>query len=1020
MQNFTSKKIATLLLLIITATVPTKLFAQELLNVSGVVLDEIGEEMVGVRIMEQGNLNNIVLSDVYGNFSINAAKNSTLVFSFIGYTEQEVKVINTKPLTINMDLDVRVIDEVVVVGYATMKRSDLTGATSSIKADDLMSAHSPSLADAMRGKAPGLSVSTTSAAPGGSLSIRIRGTNSLLSDSSPLYVVDGFPTDDISSLNTNDIASVEVLKDASSTAIYGSRGANGVILIETHKGNKSAPTFNFSSMMGVQEVYRKVEMLNGEQFAELYNEYCVNTGAEIYYDGSSRQRPLPSSIGEGTDWFDQIIQLGLIHSYDLSLSGGTDRTKYRIAGGYYGNKGVILGGDHSTLRLNATNSINVTNWMDVNIGLFLIRNETNGSGDRTGLETKGGTLNNALKMSPTINVYDSYGNYNANYFPGAQGTENPVAYANESLDNMINDNVTANLNLNFKPFDGLRLQVKAGANFKQRTSRAYLSTNTIEGAKINGQASLGEQSYQTFINEYVANYDKKFGKHSFLLTGAFSLESYDTEFMQITGTGLTVDDLSYAGIASADIVEQPLFTKYSSSLMSGLLRLNYNYDNRYLLTVTSRLDGNSGFADGHKWGNFPSVAAAWRISNEKFMSDIKAINDLKLRLSYGITGNSKIGTYRSLGLLGNQRYPIDGQIESGMGPSTIANPNLTWERTTMYNAGFDLQMFKRRLTLSFDAYYKLTSDMLMSYDVPTTSGFSQAYINAGELENKGLEVALSGIALSTKDMELEFNGSLSMNRDKVLELYGGEPLVIDIGDNQAIWIREGRPIREFQSYEVAGIFSSQEEIDNYTWVNPETGATKKIQGTAQPGDIKYVDVNNDGTIDTDDYISYGSALPDFTYSLGCNFRYKNFSVGVFLTGSQGNIIQNRNLAYTRNTTIIRNNMSADLLDRWTPQNTDATVPRIGSSTSLPTFEDGSYLRIQNVNFTYSLPKNAIKGIKNLSLTAGIDNLYVWTEYSGWDPDVSSAYGGSENVNIGQDVNSYPRPRIYRLSATITF
>ncbi len=1008
-----------LLLLVVSMVCSVELLAQEF-TVSGVVLDENGTEMVGVRVMEQSDPSNVTLSDIYGKFSMTISPNSILLFSIIGYHSQSINVLNDEPLSVTMEVDAQVIDDVVVVGYATMNRSDLTGATSSITADELMSAHSPSLGDAMRGKAAGLSVSTMSAAPGGSLSIRIRGTNSLLSDSNPLYVVDGFPTDDISSLNTNDIASIEVLKDASSTAIYGSRGANGVILIETQKGSKSAPVISFSSMVGVQEVYRTVDMLNGEQFAELYNEYCVNTGAEIYYDGSSRQRPLPSSVGEGTDWFEQIMQIGFIHSYDLSLTGGTDKIKYRVAGGYYGNKGVIQGGNHSILRLNVSNTIEITKWLDMNVGLFLIRNDTDGSGDRTGLETKGGTLNNALKMSPTINVYDVDGNYNANYFPGAQGTENPVAYANETLDNVINDNVTANLSMTFRPTSGLSLQIKAGANFRYRTSRAYLSTNTIEGAKIDGQASLGEQSYETLINEYVGNYTRQFGKHKMLLTGVFSLESYNTEFHQITGTGLTVDDLSYAGIASAEVVEQPLFTKYKSTLVSGLLRLNYNYDNRYLLTVTSRLDGNSGFAEGHKWGNFPSVAAAWRISNEKFMSSAKIVDDLKLRLSYGVTGNSKIGTYRSLGLLSDQRYPIDGQIESGMGPSTIANPDLTWERTAMYNIGLDLSMFRRRLTLTVDAYYKLTSDMLMSYDVPTTSGFSQGYVNAGELENKGVEVSMTGVALRTKSMEVSFNGSLSINRDKVLELYGGEPLVVDIGDNQTIWVTEGGPIREFQSYQIAGIFSSQEEIDNYTWTNPETGAVKKIQGSALPGDIKYVDVNNDGSIDVDDYISYGSALPDFTYSFGGSLRYKSFSFDIFFTGSEGNIIQNRNLAYTRNTTVIRNNMSADLLDRWTPDNTDASVPRLGSSTSLPTFEDGSYLRIQNINFTYSLPQKAIKGISKLSFTAGIDNLYVWTSYSGWDPDVSSAYGGSENINIGQDVNSYPRPRIYRLSATITF
>lgn len=1004
-----------LLLLTITAT-----FAESI-SVTGSIIDKDGQPMIGSTVVENQNPTNGSVSDLDGNFKITAPKGSTLTVSMIGYESEQIVVgSTTTPISIVMRDTALDLDEVVVIGYGAMKRSDITGSVSTIKGEDLMTANTPSLGEALQGRIPGLDVTTTSSAPGGSVSIRIRGVNSLLSDADPLYVVDGFAVDDISSINVNDIESVEVLKDASSTAIYGSRGANGVILIQTKQGVASKPVVTFNVSVGVQQIYRKVDLLNGEQFAELYNEYCINNGEEAYFDGSSRDRMLPEDIGEGTDWYDQIMQIGMIQSYDFSASGGSERVKYRIAGGYYGNKGVVIGGNYSSIRFNASNTIKLAKWLDLRTNINLTRNTTDGSGDRTGLETSSGTLNNALKMSPTINVYDEDGNYNSNNLPAAQSNENPVAYANEVLDNTRVDVVSANVNFTLTPLKDLTINIKAGANIKKSTYRYYLSDETIEGAKIDGQATLTEQDYQTLVNEYIANYKREFGKHKLYATAAFSLETYQTEKISITGTGMSIDDLSYAGIASAETISQPTFAKYSSSLVSGLGRLNYNYDNRYLFTLTARADGNSRFAEGHKWGLFPSAAFAWRANNEKFLKSVEQINDLKLRLSYGVTGNSKIGYYRSLGLLTNTLYSDGSSLESGVTTSTIANSDLTWESTAMYNVGVDLSMFKNRLTLSVDAYYKLTTNMLMSYDLPNTSGFSTAYVNAGELENKGMELALSGVVYRSKDWDVSLGGSIAFNRDKVLELYDGGPLTIDLGDNQTLWISEGSPIRQFTGYEVAGIFSSDEEVASYTWTDPETGKTSQIQPNAEAGDIKYVDQNGDGEIDSDDQIVYGSAMPKFTYGITAKASWRNLTLNLFVNGSYGNWVYNRNMAYLTNTTTIRNNLSATLLDRWTPDNIDATMPRLGSDDSLPNYEDASYIRIQNIALSYTFPRKMIKWISKLTVTAGIDNLYVWTEYSGWDPDVNSAYGGSENVNIGTDVNSCPKARVYRFSLSATF
>ncbi len=1000
----------------------TELSAQ--IQVKGSVLDAKGLTLPGAAVTVKGGQDGVTTNNS-GEYSISVKdQNVILEFSFFGFETQEKTVGTQSVIDVVMKESSLVLNDVVVVGYGSMRKSDLTGSIVSVGADALESTNAQSLTQALQGQAAGVYVSTTSAAPGGASSIRIRGTNSLLADANPLYVVDGFPveTDDINSINLNDVKSVEILKDASSTAIYGSRGANGVILIQTNSGTKSAPKFSFTTSLGFQEVYRSIDLLNASEFAGVFNEFLSTKDKPDlpYYDGSQRDRPTPETAGEGTDWLDQIMRPGFVQSYNLSVGGGSDVMTYRIGGGYYQNEGVILGGDFDRVNLNINNNIKLTDWLNLQTYVSLSRSDTNGSGDRTGFESSGGTLSNALKMSPVINVYDVEGNYNGNYLPGVQGNENPVAYANEVLDNVVVDNVVANVNLGFKPLKGLDIQAKFGANIKQQDGRAYLSQKTIEGGKVGGRATISSIEANNYVNEYIANYKREFGKHRLFFTGAFSLESYNYEYNSITGTGLAIDDLSYAGIASADIVSQPVLTKTSSSLVSALGRINYIFDDRLFLTVTNRTDGNSGFAKGNKWGNFPSVALAWSISNEKFMSNVEAVSNLKLRASWGLIGNSKIGYARSLSLLANDRYPFGDEIIGGVGPGTMGNPGLKWETTEMYNLGVDLSLFENRVTMTAEAYYKYTSNMLMPYDLPATSGFEKAYINAGELENKGVEFSINAFAIDTKDFKWTVGGNISFNRDKVMKLYGDAPLVIEIGDKQSIWIREGSPIREFQGPDVVGIFKDQAAVDAHVWTDPKSGETKLIQPDALPGDIMYMDGNKDGQIDTKDDISYGSAFPDFTYSMHNRFQYKGLSLEIFITGSEGNWIQNRSLSYLKNTNNVRSNLSTDILDRWTPENTDASIPRMGSLDNLPNVEDASYIRIQNISLSYKMPKKWALGFDSMVITAGIDNVYVWTGYSGWDPDVSSAFGGNSNVNVGQDVNSYPRPRIYRVGLNLKF
>lgn len=990
-------------------------------KVNGTVTDDKGQAVPGVSVIEKGT-NNGTITNLEGRYNIVlTSEKPTLSFSFIGFKNEDEVVEGRTSIDVILVEDVIGLDEVVAVGYGTMKKSDLTGAIVSLKSEDLQASNPQSLDQALQGRAAGVHVSTTSAAPGGTANIRIRGTNSLLSDGNPLYIIDGFPMEaaDINNFNVNDIKSVEVLKDASSTAIYGSRGANGVILITTDAGKVSKPKFSFNSNIGFQELYRSVDLLNGEEFADIFNEYLVLNGDAPYYDGSHRNRPAPEDVGKGTDWFDQITKLGFLQNYNLSVQGGSKSNKYRVSAAYYNHDGVIIGGDFTRYNLNINNDIQLNKWIKVRTNLFLSRADTNGSGDRTGLEGKEGTLNSAMKMSPVIPVYDEHGNYFPNDFPGAQSNENPVAYANETLNNTIADNVLANLALQLTPIKDLQVRIKLGTNIKHQQNNYYLSSKTIEGGKVNGQATIANAKTNYWINENVVTYKKKLKKHKLNFTGGFTMEERNWENNRMTGTGIPADEFSYAGISYAEVVGQPIVLKTKSSLMSVLARLSYNFNDRYLLTLTNRTDGNSGFAEGNKWGNFPSVSGAWRISQEGFMKDSETISNLKLRVGYGITGNSRIGNYRSMSLMNNDRYVLGGGTVSGLSPSTIGNTDLKWETTEMYNIGVDFGLLNNRMSLTAEAYYKYTSDMLMSFDIPGTSGYKKAYINAGELENKGMEFSVFVRIFDNAKFKWNLDANIAFNRDKVIKLYNDQPLIIDLGDKQSITITEGKPIREFKGSDVLGVFKDWNEVNSHIWVNPETGEEQLIQANAQPGDLKYADNSNDGKINSDDNVVYGSAFPDYTFGINNQIKYANFTLDLFINGSQGNYVQNRTLGYLRNTQNMRNNLSKEFVNRWTEDNTVTDIPRLGAD-QLPNIEDASYVRIQTLKLSYDLPNDLVKAFDKVSVFASIDNLHVWTNYSGWDPDVNSAVGGEENVNVGQDTNSYPRPRTYRFGVNLKF
>jgi TonB-dependent starch-binding outer membrane protein SusC len=995
--------------------------ANTAIQVSGNVLDENSQSLPGVNVLEKGTTNG-TSTDQDGRFTITVTDESAvIVVSFIGYTTQEIVAGKQTELTVTLKPDIKSLEEVVVVGYGTQKKGDLTGSVSKVKEGEIKAIPVVALDRAMQGRAAGVLVTANSARPGGGSTIRIRGTGSVNAGNEPLYVIDGYPTGDLNSINPNDIESLEILKDASATAIYGSRGSNGVVIVTTKRGTTDQSAIDFDSYYGVQTVRYKIPLLNSQDYARFVNEARINGGGSAYFDGSATDRPLPENITQNTDWQDEVLRQAPIQSYQLSLSGGENKTRYAISSSYFDQQGIVLNSyfKRYTLRANLDREVSAK----LKVGLSMQGAYTTSNSART--ETDGGAnsgvTNAALNFAPHFQVYNPDGSYNR-YQGVLNGNlvDNPVGLAKEITNQFNVFRLLANTYLDFRIIEGLNFRTTFGADLNNGKSNFYAPRKIGLGANTNGSASISTFQNLNWLNENTLSYSKTINQdHSLSALLGYTIQGYKNESVTANGANFSNDFATYNNLGAGATLQASSSTVSKWALASYLARVNYDFKNRYLLTLTARRDGSSRFGENNKFGFFPSAAFAWKVTNEGFMQNQRIISDLKLRVSYGVSGNQEIGDYRYYSTIVNTSAALGNPslLNNGGAPNAIANPDLKWETNAQLDIGVDASFLNNRVQLTADVYRKVTSDLLFSVNVPVTSGYTTSLQNIGEVENKGIELELKTINVDKGGFKWISEFNLAFNQNKILTLDGRSQFTAGEGSGHlqvfnTVLLKVGEPLGNFYGRQVDGLFQTTDDI------------AASAQPTAKPGDLKYKDINGDGRIDDNDRTIIGNGLPDSFGGFNNTFTYKGFELNVFMQGSFGNSILNfgRFDLYNLNG---NNNQSADVLNRWTPANTDTEIPRANSTGGqriLSSFhiEDGSYIRIKNISFSYSLPASLTEriNIRKAKIYVAAQNWFTYTDYKGFDPEVSRF--GTTSISQGMDYGGYPTAKTILVGLNLKF
>ncbi|WP_439558133.1 SusC/RagA family TonB-linked outer membrane protein, partial [Dyadobacter sp.] len=851
--------------------------------------------------------------------------------------------------------------------------------------------------------------------------IRIRGSGSVNASNDPLYVVDGFPTDNLNSINPNDIESIEILKDASATAIYGSRGSNGVVMVTTKHGKAGKTVVSYEGYYGVQSVRRKIPLLNGQQFAEFVNDAQVNNGGKPYFDGSSADRPLPSAIGEGTDWQEAILQNAPIQNHQLGISGGSDKSRYAISFGYYDQDGIIKNSGFKRYTLRSNIDSDISSRIKVGLTFQGAYTESNDAQtEPTNNLAYTGVISAALNYSPTFKQYNEDGTYYKNQGQlNGLGADNPLALLNEFTNKTSAIRLLANSFVNIKIMEGLNLRSSIGADINTSRLNYYVTRNALVGASVQGSAAITSTQRLNWLNENTLNYTKNFNpKNSFSALIGYTIQEIKAENSVARANTFSDDFAEYNNLGAGSTLIAPSSTASEWALISYLARVNYGFDDRFLLTLTGRRDGSSRFGPNRKQGFFPSGALAWKLHKESWFSNIPAVTEAKLRTSYGLSGNQEIGNYRYLANISAAPYVIGGVLNTGSATAGIANPDLRWEKNAQFDIGLDLGLFRNRITLSADYYYKKTSDLLFEVGVPTSSGFSTTLKNIGSVQNKGLELALNTVNIDKDGFRWSSEFNITFNRNKILTLDGrqefrtGSDATISNTAQNPILLRVGTELGNYYGLVMEGIFQNQSEIDN------------SAQKTAKPGDIRYLDRDGNGAINDNDRDILGSANPDFFGGINNTVSYKGFEFNMFVQGSYGNEILNYGSFDQMNFTG-GNNQSARVLDRWTPTNPSNTIPRAnaaGGSRLLSTLhvEDGSYLRFKNISLGYNLPSQWRSKLRSqqAKIYVAAQNLFTLTKYTGYDPEVNRY--GSSSLSQGIDYGGYPASKTILVGLNLTF
>lgn len=964
------------------------LYAQT--KISGLVTDEVNMPLAGVSVSVK-NTKRGTATDSAGRFTLQADKGEIIEFSHTGMVSKTVVVGND--LTINIQLISAAVNlnDVVIIGYGSTKKSDLTGSVTTIKPDGLKNARVGTATSALQGLAAGVFVSTGSVKPGGDASVVIRGSGSLRAGNAPLYVVDGIPVEGgLQDLSQGDIESIEVLKDASSAAIYGSRGSNGVILVTTRKGVKGKGRVTLNVNSGTQRMLNKQKMMNAQQYYELASKAVPD------YTWTSEELRLLSR-GESTDWQDAITQNGSFSNYNLGISGGNEKVTHFLGADYYNQIGTIKNSSFRKVTLRYNMDAQTMDWLRTGIRFNIIESKLKNINEEG--DSGYGTMFSAISSQPTAPIYTS----NGDYFDGFLNTKaNPVAIVDLLDKSTAKSRAVGSVYFEIEPVKNLKIRSDNGAELEFFNVNSYEDGRMGQHYPDGGHAVKfnGKKRYMQTENTATYNFELS-NRHRFVVMGGFSASKYDYESTTADSKNLS-PILGYDNLGGAQNHGPNYSYASASTLTSYYGRVNYNFDDRYLFTVTMRQDGSSRFAPGHRWGFFPSAALAWRISNEKFMENAGAVSELKLRLSAGKLGNQNIGDYAYAATIGQggewADYVFGGNLATGSVQNTIANPNLTWEKANQFDIGIDFGFFKNRIAGTLDAYYKKTTDLLWLVPLPIESGFDNSLTNIGQIDNKGIELSLTTVNVSTRDFSWTTAGNISYNQNKIAELYGGK---LDV--NKSLFV--GRPINLFYTLKSDGIWQTSE-------------AAQAVQYNAQPGDRKVVDLNKDGVINGDDRQFAGVAVPKFYGSFTNTFKYKGFDLITFFTYAGGHMINNSLNRYL-NAFNTWGNMGVDYYNGyWTPTRPSQRypAPRVGSPYANgdgtdANLQKGDYLRLRNIELGYSFPASSfVRRIKSTGMRvyASVQNAFTWTQFTGYD------------VESGDNTNPYPNARTFMAGLSINF
>jgi len=1017
-------------------------YAQDI-TVTGTVTADDGSPLPGVNVVQK-NTGNGVVADFDGNYEIKlVAGSQILVFSYVGFSSKEVNAGGQSVINVVLTEDTENLDEVVVVGYGTQRRGDLVGSVASIKAEDIAVTPVPTFDLALQGRTAGLQITNTSSEPGGEVTIRIRGNHSVLGDNQPLVVIDGYPMPEgseasasnagqgnltssnfLSYLNPTEIESVEILKDASATAIYGSRGANGVIMVTTKRGNFSQPTqINFTTETGFSDISDFPAVLDGPTYASWRNEISERQGVDLLFNGV--ERPLPENAPT-TDWLDRVTRTGITNRYQLTVSGGGDKSKYYLSVNYLKNGGILKFTDFTrgNIRLNIDNKL--TDRLSVSTSLNYVRTLNQRGNEGTGAIINAGAVFSAYKNAPTATPGDPLdeGDGTTNFFV------DPLVELRDRKDETQNQNLILSVLSKYNIADGLDFNLITGTTTLDSEREVFFPKTTRLGSLWDSRAIYNTSNARNYTVEPYLSYNKNFNAHNIGVTAGYTWITDVQKRLNTLVTEFPVDLLATDNVGLGLNPFIPSSSKIKRTLSSYYARFNYNYDQKYYISLTGRADGSSVFAENKKWGYFPSVGVGWTVSNEAFLKESNTLSNLKLRASYGVTGSQSIAPLQSLTLLGAANAVYGDVLFSGLAPVRLGNPDLEWEKTSQLNVGLDFGFLQDRFFASLDYYEKTTDDLLLNFPLPTSAGLGSITANAGSIENSGFEVVVGGYIIDSKNFKWNTNFNWSNNKTTVVNLGEGDADIFGPGPATNIVnqpsnvMRVGEQFSALFGYNVTGVLQESD-------FDADGNALVPVLGVSFPGIYKYEDISGpdgvpDGVINGSDRTIIGNPNPDYIFGWNNDFQYKNFSLSVFVQGSVGNDLMNINNLFLSSGRSNNNAFQEWFDNRWSPENPTNNPRYIDGSrgTELNQYlqpnsaivEDGSYIRLKNVSLGYNIPMVNIKGISSVRVYATATNLITITDYSGFDPEVNIR--GGNNLAQGIDFAAYPRAQTYTLGLNI--